>query len=188
MQKLSGTVVGSDEALKGDTFGGLVVASVKLNDKTRESLMLLGVQDSKKISDEKIHDYAKEIMRIADYCVKELMPEEYNKFKLTPLLNRLHAECGKLGRVHIVDEYPGCNVGRHETKAESKYVEVAAASIIARSVGLKQLGRLSKKLGYEVPKGSTHVKEALEFLKKSGKDPKKFVKMHFKNVQKVLGA
>ena len=37
-----------------------------------------------------------------------------------------------------------------------------------------------------VPKGSTHVKEALEYLKKSGKDPKKFIKLHFKNVQKAL--
>jgi ribonuclease HIII len=189
MVKTTGVLVGSDEALKGDTFGGLVVAAVKLNDKTRKSLMLLGVQDSKKITDGKIHLLAEDIIRIVgkDYSVRDLLPEEYNKFQLTPLLNRLHLECGEeLGGKQIVDQYPGCNLEFSETKAESKYVEVAAASIIARSVGLKQLAKLSLILSYDVPKGSTHVKDALEFLKKSKKNPGKFVKLHFKNVRRYF--
>ncbi|MBW3011652.1 hypothetical protein KY311_00560, partial [Candidatus Woesearchaeota archaeon] len=34
----TGIVVGSDESLKGDTFGGLVVAAVRADDKIREML------------------------------------------------------------------------------------------------------------------------------------------------------
>lgn len=187
--KQEGIYIGSDETLKGDTFGGLVVVGVKADDVVRENLRILGVADSKKIKDSIVPDLAKEIKRIAKVAIKNVYPEDYNKYSQTELLNKLHKTVAKeLGvGTHVVDKYPGCNVGDiRVTKAESKYIEVASASIVARDEGLKQLRDLTKNLGIEVPKGSTHVKDELEFLKKSGKDPKKFVKLHFKNVQNEL--
>jgi ribonuclease HIII len=189
-RRTTGVVIGSDESLKGDTFGGIVVAGVKVDNKMRDKLKLLAVADSKKLSDDQIKLIAKDIKDIVEYEVLSLNPQEYNQFESsTQLLNSLHNEVKqKLGSgLHIVDEYPGCKVGDvRETKADSKYLEVAAASILAREEALEQLNRLSNLLGYTVPKGSTHVKDALEYLKKSKFKPEEFVKMHFGNVKEFF--
>jgi len=184
-----GIVIGSDETLKGDTFGGLIVAGVKADDKTREKLNKLKIEDSKNISDNEIPKIAEKIKSMVSYSIKNVYPDEYNKSELTPLLNQLHRGVKQdLGQgLHIVDKYPGCRVGDLIVeRADSKYLEVAAASIIARDEALKQLKELSEQAGFELPKGSTHVKEGLEELKKRGLEFEKFVKLHFKNVREFL--
>ena len=186
-----GTIIGSDEALKGDTFGGLVVAAVKANDEQRKKLLELGVADSKTLTDEEIATLAKKLEHYATFEIKNIYPNEYNEFKgsQTELLNKLHHQLYndlKPGR-HVVDKFPGCKVGDiAETKAESKYVEVAAASILARSHALKQLQDLSTEIGFPIPKGSAHVESALKQLKKHHTHPKNFVKLNFRNVKKTL--
>ena len=55
--KQEGIFIGSDEALKGDTFGGIVVVGVRANNLERENLRLFGVMDSKKIKDKDIGAY-----------------------------------------------------------------------------------------------------------------------------------
>lgn len=187
--------IGSDESLKGDTFGGIVVASAKMGAKEREELARIGVQDSKKILNGKIHELAEKIKKVLgkkNYAIAELFPEEYNKIKsVTVMLNALHSRATSNllpADEIVVDQYPGCRVKGAvlETKAESKYIEVAAASILARSVALKQIDELSKKAGYKLPLGSTHVKGALMEMKKRGLAHEKFVKIGFRNVQDVF--
>ncbi|MBU0459318.1 MAG: hypothetical protein KKH52_04000 [Nanoarchaeota archaeon] len=189
-RKETGWIIGSDETLKGDTFGGIVVAAVKADHKIRKKLIELGVDDSKKLRDPEIIIMAEKIKRIAPCEIKSLLPEEYNKkHGQTELLNQLHQECAKFlfPGTHIVDKFPGAKVGSiRETKAESKYVEVAAASVLARAAGLQQFDYLSTKVGFTLPKGSTHVKEALQKLKDNNIDFKKFVKVDFRNVTKFL--
>jgi ribonuclease HIII len=185
----SGIVIGSDESLKGDTFGGLVVAAVKADDKIREKLWKLGVEESKQLTDKQVAKLAARIKDTAPYSVRNLYPEEYNSYELTPLLNRLHREVKEeLGfGTHIVDKYPGCMVGDVAVeKADSSYIEVAAASVIARDEALKQLKHLSEKAGFELPKGSSNVAHALEELKKRGLQFSKFVKTNFSNVRPYL--
>jgi ribonuclease HIII len=185
----TGTVIGSDETLKGDTFGGLVVVGVKADDRHREKLSRLRIADSKTIPDSEIPKISKQIKKIAPYSVKSINPEEYNRSELTPLLNRLHKEVKQeLGEgMHIVDKYPGCMVGDLMVEqADSKYIEVAAASIIARDEALNQLKELSVQAGFELPKGSTHVREALVELKKRNLPFEKYVKLHFKNVKEFM--
>ncbi|MBS3123793.1 hypothetical protein J4437_04100 [Candidatus Woesearchaeota archaeon] len=186
-----GWIIGSDECLKGDTFGGIVVAAVKGDEKVRKQLIELGVADSKKLGDKEILLMAEKIKNITSCQIKSLLPEEYNTFKgnVTELLNNLHQECASflMPGMHVVDKYPGCDVGSiQEEKAESKYVEVAAASILARSTGLKQLDFLSAQAGFTLPKGSTHVSEALKELKEREYNFKKFVKVDFKNVREFM--
>lgn len=189
--KEHGDVIGSDEALKGDTFGGIVVAAVKADDKTRHDLMFAGVMDSKKLKDNEIEVVAERIKKVAKYKVISLMPTEYNKYESqTFLLNKLHNDAisalGSSGLI-VVDKYPGCKVkAKCETKAESKYVEVAAASILARDAGLKQLKKLSESYGIELPKGSTHVDDALKESVKRRIDLRKIAKVSFGNVRKYL--
>ncbi len=190
-KKEYGWVIGSDESLKGDTFGGIVVAAVKADNNLRTQLAALGAADSKKLSDKEIVRIAEQIRRLVPNMVKSLSPEEYNRYEgnVTKLLNQLHKECAeylKPGK-HIVDKYPGCSVGDvQEEKAESKYVEVAAASILARDAALKQIQSLSKRAGFAIPLGSTHVKSALLELKKRKLAPQEFVKMNFGNVKQFI--
>lgn len=187
----SGWIIGSDECLKGDTFGGIIVAAVKADSKIRKQLLELGVADSKKLSDHEVVRLAEHIKKIAPCEIKTLSPEEYNQHpgKMTLLLNHLHHQCGtflKPGK-HIVDKYPGCTVGEvQEEQAESKYVEVAAASILARDAALKQLNALSSQAGFRLPKGSSHVQIGLIELKQRKLDFSKFVKMDFWNVKEFI--
>lgn len=188
--KETGWVIGSDESLKGDTFGGIVVAAVKADKNIREQLTELGVADSKTLRDEEILPLAEQIKHLAPCEVRSLLPEEYNReHKVTHLLNKLHQSVARdlAPGKHIVDKYPGCAVGDLATeKAESKYVEVAAASILARAAALQQLDQLSALAGFPVPKGSTHVKEALRRLKEKGLEFGEFVKVDFSNVREFL--
>ncbi len=185
-----GRVIGTDECLKGDTFGGIVIAAVKGDDEIREKLRTIGVGDSKRFADKEILRMAEEIKKVAHCYVLNLYPEEYNKEEsLTELMNRLHSVAAQelFPGYHVVDKYPGCRVGDFaEVKAESKWLEVAAASVLARAAGVTQLNALSMKAGFTIPKGSTHVAWALQELKERGLDPNEFVKLHFKNVQKFL--
>lgn len=189
-RKESGWIIGTDESLKGDTFGGLVVAGVKANDAIRKKLLELGVADSKMLSDKEILILVDKIKQIAPCEIKSLLPEEFNKSHgVTHLLNKMHKECAddlSPGK-HVVDKFPGCAVGDVAVEqAESKYIEVAAASVLARAMALKQLDYLSVQAGFVLPKGSTHVKPALEEMKKKGLDFKKFVKVDFSNVKEFL--
>ncbi|MFW5747136.1 MAG: hypothetical protein ACOCWQ_06330 [Nanoarchaeota archaeon] len=195
--------IGSDESLKGDSFGGLTVAGVLADENLRERLTAFGVCDSKRISNTNIPLIAQRVREVVKYsAVYSIFPEEYNKFSQTGLMNRYHnqvaddiirklkddlGDISDLRIVHIVDKYPGATVGDViETKAESQYPEVAAASILAREVALEQFRVLSERAGFRLPLGSTHVQDALVRLKREGLPPAKFVKLHFKNVQRVL--
>jgi ribonuclease HIII len=189
-RKEDGVIIGSDETLKGDTFGGLVVAAVKADKEKRKQLIEMGVADSKTLSDKEILIMADKIRGMVECQITAILPEEYNHSSgLTKLLDKMHQDAAnylKPGK-HIVDKYPGCGVGDlAEEKAESKYVEVAAASILARAAGLRQLDFLSMKAGFTIPKGSSHVKLALMELKDKKLNFREFVKLHFRNVQEFL--
>ena len=189
-RKETGWIIGTDESLKGDTFGGIVVAGVKANEELRQQLTELGVADSKTLDDREVLAIAERIKKIVPCEVQSVLPKVYNHVRdITLLLNTLHRECAGFlspGK-HVVDKYPGCSVGEVQVeKAESKYVEVAAASILARAAALQQLDYLSAQAGFRLPKGSTHVQLALFELKERGLDFQKFTKVDFANVKSFL--
>lgn len=189
-------IIGSDEALKGDTFGGIVVAAVKADDATRKLLESMGVKDSKTLNDNKIRVLAQRIKATVPVFFISMSPEEFNKeilkYNTTAVLNNLHSKCIETLRsgpeTAIVDQYPGCSVpnAKSFTQAESKYVEVAAASIIARAHAVQQIKELSLLAGFELPMGSTHVIDALVKLRNEGKELKKFAKVSFRNVKDIM--
>ncbi|HLC82001.1 MAG TPA: hypothetical protein VJH68_05075, partial [Candidatus Nanoarchaeia archaeon] len=114
-QQETGWVIGSDESLKGDTFGGIVVAAVKANSISRKTLSELGVADSKVLSDKEVLQMSGQIKKIVSCEIKSLLPEEYNQrdSNVTELLNKLHRQAAndlQPGK-HIVDKYPGCTIG-----------------------------------------------------------------------------
>lgn len=189
--------IGSDETLKGDTFGGIVVCACYLT--STEDFLALGVKDSKQLTTEQIKRIAKQLLEAYPNCfsITSLLPKEYNhrlaQGSQTLLLNQLHSELAlqlfeRFGKqLHVVDKFPGCQVGDIAlSQAESASVAVAAASIVARYHGLLQIELLSKQAGFSLPLGSTHVSEALTTLLAKDLDFEQFVKLHFKNVRVIL--
>jgi len=94
--------IGMDEAGKGDYFGSLVSAAVLVDEKIAAILETLGVQDSKRISDERIGQLATQINQVCGQGARvvSLKPEAYNRLytefkaegkKLNELLAWTHA-------------------------------------------------------------------------------------------------
>ena len=190
--RTNGVFIGSDETLKGDTFGGLIVCAAYFEQEE------VDVDDSKSMSDEQIKDKAKFLLQ--DYSerfsLQALLPAEYNRAiteygTVTRLLDVLHVKVAEQLKLtydaqHVVDRYPGCTVGDiREQGAEKKYTAVAAASIVARYFGLLQFEGLSEQAGFFLPMGSTHVAEALQELKKRNLSFTDFCKVHFRNVRRI---
>lgn len=181
--------IGSDETLKGDTFGGLIVCGAYFEQDEIEA------HDSKSYSEHALKTLAYDLLSAFPerFCIKELTPVMYNQLyaelgSQTAILNMLHEDIGrelkkKFDAQQVVDKYPGCIAGDIMlTKAESHYTSVAAASIVARYKALLQFEKLSLEAGYTLPKGSTHVKEALVELKNRKLKIDLFCKMHFSTV------
>ncbi|MEM3374079.1 MAG: hypothetical protein QXE31_02545 [Candidatus Woesearchaeota archaeon] len=199
-KKISGEVIGSDESLKGDTFGGIVVAGFKADDEIREQLKEIGVKDSKRLLNPDITRIAQVLIEKfpSNYHVESVFPKEFNKlnlrYNMTEILDLLHEKCyKKLAKnskiTHVVDLYPNCSVGDiREKEAESKYLEVAAASILARYYALLQIRELEKKAGFFIPLGSSNVENGLLEIKKKTLNFEDFVKLKFSNVVEFLNS
>ncbi len=210
--KKSSGWIGTDESGKGDYFGPLVVAGVYLEDNLVSKLKELNVRDSKKISDGVIMELDFKLRSICHYSVVVIGPEKYNLlYAKMKNLNRIlawgHARVienillqidapraisdqfgdelyiknalMKLGKKIRLEQRPG---------AESD-LAVASASILARAEFLKRLEGLSRDCGIVLPKGASPQTEeaAKQLVEKLGKENlEKYVKMHFKNTNKVL--
>jgi ribonuclease HIII len=173
--------VGIDEAGKGDYFGPLVVAGVRITGKkVAEELQKLGVRDSKTLGVATVRPMAERIPEVAgvrNVRVVALSPREYEARRsvagnVNKLLDEIDAEIiGKLKdevELVVVDEYaasarerlqpfvPGGVRLEVRKKAEDD-AAVAAASVVARARQLEEMERLSKRVGFELPRGSTHV-------------------------------
>jgi ribonuclease HIII len=194
---LGQNVIGSDEALKGDTFGGIIVCAFYCKEEDVFTLQNLGVKDSKQYDSQKILFIAEQIKNQfpESYFIKEISPQDYNDLLLiettTKVLNDMHEFAGHILKRRfgdkinqVVDEFPGCKVGDIITKyAESKYLAVAAASILAKARGIEQIKELSEEAKINFPLGSSHVKKALGELRESKLNPKLYCKTNFRNVK-----
>jgi len=89
---------GSDESGKGDYFGPLVVAAFACTEGDEQTLLELGVKDSKKLTDKKIANIAAHLLtnHLSQCQYMVLAPEQYNvlykKFSIKkPGLNEMLA-------------------------------------------------------------------------------------------------
>lgn len=209
-------IIGCDESLKGDSFGGIVLSGFYLSNNDIHLLENLSITDSKALTDRKIELIFGNINEQfnKNYYVLSLDAVEYNnrtkQENLTQLMNNCYIkiiqtlidkvnkefkdnkENHKLEIQIVIDEYPGSKALREyfpnaiiTTKAELKYIQVAAASIVSRYYALKQIEELSKNAKIIIPKGSTHVEKALMYLKEKKFDLSNYAKLNFKNVKKI---
>ncbi len=198
--------VGSDESGKGDYFGPLVVAAVRLEPAQAQLMLDAGVMDSKKVTDPRALQLGAWLRSETCHAIHTLEPAQYNlvwrERGLHTLLSELHAKAIRdvaqaRDRV-VIDQFSKKDeIGprledlqlaiERRPRAESE-LAVAAASILARAEFLVRLKELSELAGVELPKGAAHqVDQAgAELLRMHGEDKlADFAKVHFKNTDKV---
>jgi ribonuclease HIII len=211
--------IGCDEVGVGDYFGGLITCAVYLQKSQEHMLQRIGVCDSKNLNDAKMIQMFASLERMCEYEYSELSPQEYNelvkKFKNTHIVKSyLHdltikklAKRLKLGdgAIVVMDQYAPRNtynayfkkigvtpyeITRFETKAENKYLAVAAASIIARVMFLKQIAELSKQVRIPLLLGASNpkiIEQARQIYLEGGIEQlTKFVKIDFATTKKVI--
>ena len=213
---LNTTSVGSDEVGTGDYFGPIVVTSCYVKKEDLLFLKDLGCTDSKKITDEKIKKIAPEIIKKIKYKSIILSNEEYNqKYSKENNMNKIKAimhnrvlslildEIDEKLDYIIVDEFAKEN--RYYsylneipsviknitfvTKAESKNMAVACASIISRYIFLQEFDKLSDTYHIPLPKGSGANVDKIgeELVEKYGKEVlEKTAKKNFSNTSRIL--
>lgn len=206
---------GCDESGKGDLFGPLVTACVIADGDMVRQWLELGVADSKKLTDGSILKLDKEIRKTKGVVIKTAfarMPK-YNElyYKFDKNLNKLLAWYHSKSLIQALDERPApwglldqftkqklvdayvkdrkdfTLISR--TKAESDPV-VAASSIVARAVYVREMKRLSREIGEPLVKGASgKVREqAKRIVREKGADAlKNFAKMHFKTAYEAQG-
>jgi ribonuclease HIII len=176
--------VGIDEAGKGDYFGPLVAAGVRITGKrVAKELQELGVRDSKMLgvaAARPMADLILEAVGPQNVRVVTLSPREYEARRsragnVNKLLDQLDAEIiGELKydvELVVVDQYatsarerlqPFVPEGvRLEVRQRAEDdLAVAAASVVARARFLEEMENLSARVGFELPKGATHVLDA----------------------------
>ena len=208
----SGDRIGIDESGKGDYFGPLVIAAVRITPADEPDLRLMQVRDSKRISDGRILEMAPDIRRVCRHSIVAIGPQRYNElYAKIKNLNRLlawgharalenmleHAECPLAISDQFGDERfilnalldKGKKIQLIQRPKAEEDIAVAAASILARAEFLLRLKRLSEEIGLPLPKGASQAVElaARVVVKKFGRERLNTVaKLHFKTTQAVL--
>ncbi len=176
--------------------------------KNLDKVLSLGIKDSKLLSDNQIEQITNKAKPLVLYSVKWLEPfgynESFDKYKnfnvlKTLLHNQVHAKLNNKDTIHIIDGFcskenyskylkqldkkdPKIENVSLKQKAESDYIQVALAAILARQEFLGWFEDQKAEFG-TLPLGANqHVKDkVLEIKNLYGNDGlKKLTKMHFK--------
>ena len=199
-------IIGTDESGKGDYFGPLVSAGVYVDERSAKALIACGIKDSKKLSDSKNLELAREVAKICKghFAVVEISPQKYNELyaqfekenkNLNTLLAWGHAKAIEeiLAKVTceiaIADQFAdesfilgklqerGKGIRLIQMHKAEQNIAVAAASVLARARFLVKLSKLSEEYSIDLPKGASHA--VVE-------NAKKFVDVHGReNLRKV---
>lgn len=208
---------GSDEVGTGDYIGPVVVAAAIVPDqKTADVLHELRVTDSKAMNDAAIRKIGPKLEALLPHSILILDNDRYNRIYDPQSMNinrikawlhnqaylNLQAKGYRLPELAVVDQF--CLPARYyshlagrpqivdtltfETKAESKYPAVAAASVLARWTFLRVWDALEKQAGMNLTKGggSAATDSARRLAAALGKKQlSRFVKLHFANTSRL---
>ena len=189
-------------------LGPLVIAGISVDKKNIKKLNALGVKDSKKLNSKSREYLYKKIIEIVDdYYIAKISPRSIDASVKKHCLNELEAKymakvVSKLNPdISYVDS---CDVNptrfgkeiskmsdNHKIKsyhrADSRFVVVSAASILAKVARDKAILKLQKdhKLGSGYPSDSVTVTFVKKYYKKHHKMPN-FVRKSWKPVQKII--
>ena len=200
-------ICGIDDAGRGSMIGPLVIAGISIEKKNLKKLKAIGVRDSKKLSPKMRETLYKKITKIVnDYHVVRIPPQTIDRSVIKHNLNHLEAKTmakvvSKLkSHISYVDS---CDVdykrfGKEISSlssnakiksyhhADSRFVAVAAASIIAKVSRDRSINRL--KTNFDLGSGYPSDKKTMRVVKKilSKKNPPSFIRMSWTPVQKIM--
>ncbi len=206
---------GSDEVGTGDYFGPVCVCACIVKKEDVSWIKELKVNDSKQVNDDHILKIAPKLMERLNYSKLILSNDKYNVVHQSNNLNAIKAKLHnqayinlinkgyQLPKLCVIDQFtPKTSYYKYlqnekqvfknlhfETKAESKYLAVACASIIARYSFLIAWQSLEDHYKMKLAKGANdHVnRDAKKFVETHGMDELKNVaKLHFKNTDLIL--
>lgn len=201
-------ICGVDDAGRGSMLGPLVIAGISLDKKNLKQLSSLGVKDSKKLSPKSREDLYKKIIKIADdYYVAKISPKSIDTSVKNHCLNSLEAKymAKVVSKLNPDTSYvDSCDVnpsrfgreisqisGNHKIKsyhhADSRFVVVSAASILAKVIRDRSMMKLRKdyNLGSGYPSDSITIKFVTNYYKMNHVLPS-FVRKSWKPVQKIV--
>jgi ribonuclease HIII len=209
--------MGIDESGKGDFFGPLITVSVYVNPKFVYKMKEMNVRDSKTITSDNVAiELGKDIRKLLGknhYSIVKIGPEAYNRlYSRMKNVNLILAWAHARAIENLLITVPDCPVAisdqfgaKHQVedalmqkgkkikliqkhKAESD-MAVAAASVIAREIFLRELREMGKEYGIGFPKGASEqvIEVAKELVKKKGPEILvKVAKCHFRTTDIVL--
>lgn len=206
--------IGIDESGKGDLFGPLVIAGVRVTQETEELLARRGVRDSKALSDSAIVELAALIREHCEFEVLVLLPPDYNAAyqehgrNLNHLLAWGHAQVithlsKRTETMRAISDQFGdeqllikaledeqCLVVLEQRPRAESDIAVAAASILARAEFVAAIEDYTRKAGVTIPLGAsaTQVKEIGKLIYKrwGERGLERIAKMHFKTIQEIV--
>ena len=200
-------VCGIDDAGRGSVLGPLVIAGIVIKRTKINQLKKQGIRDSKKLTPLARERLYKKIINIVDdYYVTRISPKIIDKSVFNHSLNHLEARymakvISKLSpSIAFVDS---CDVNPHRFgkeiskltfrskiksyhHADSKFVVVSAASILAKVSRDRAITKLKKK--YNIGSGYPSDPKTKAFIKKSIKrnEPLTFIRKSWKPVQILM--
>ena len=200
-------ICGIDDAGRGSVNGPLVIAGISIEKKNLKKLKAIGVRDSKKLTPKMREILYKKITKIVDnYYVVRISPQTIDRSVLKHNLN--HLEAKTMAKVVLklksqISYVDSCDVdykrfGKEISSlssnakiksyhhADSRFVTVAAASIIAKVSRDRSIHRL--KTNFDLGSGYPSDKKTIRVVKKilSKKKSVPFIRMSWKPVQKIM--
>ncbi len=199
-------IAGLDESGKGDYFGPLVAAAVALKGEEIAALDSMGLKDSKRHSRGRIRELARSIRKF-HHSVVLISPAKYNQLyeryknmnlilawahsqSLENLLKETPVDLAILDKFSRAGEFARALKKKRlkleimEEEKGEQYIPVAAASVLARDAFVSWMERASRKLGFDLPLGSSspRVKEvACKIVEEHGAPALgNYAKLHFK--------
>jgi ribonuclease HIII len=202
--------VGGDESGKGDYFGPLVVAAIRIGPGDAAKLKQGGVMDSKKVTDTLIRRTAPVLREHYAHALRVLDPPEYNRrhaetgnvaILLSDLYRELVEELAQPGDRVVIDQFSkhkgrlegamkGLDVSLAQMHRAERHPSVAAASFLAREGFLARLAELGEEAAVDLPKGAGPLvlTAARRFVAIHGEARLgEVAKLHFKTTLKVVG-
>lgn len=205
--------MGIDEAGRGPVIGPMVVAAVILKRKEARRLREMGVVDSKLLSAERREELLPIIIESAEsYSMRVIEPRRIDEAVSKNMLNILEAEVmseliRELRPAKVIVDSPMRNCRKFsnilrgflgdssikivaENKADSKYVQVASASIIAKVERDRRIKELSELTGMEIGSGypgDPKTREAIRMILKGADFPRDQVRWKWATINKLSG-
>jgi len=157
-------ILGIDEAGRGSVLGPMVIAGVIVPEKMEKVLERMGVKDSKRLTANRRTILSRKLRKMFDYEIVVISAREIDEMRadginlndieknaMRDLIIKLNPEKAIVDAVDVkaerfqknLCESTGVNVIA-EHKADDKYIEVSAASIIAKAERDAQVAEINK--------------------------------------------